>query len=152
MNKEGESYKKTSNIIKSEKELRKICIRLSNIRNDYLHKTTTEIIKREPSYIILENLNVRGMMKNRHLSKTVQEQKFYEFRKQMEYKASWNSIEVVFADRFYPSSKMCSCCGNINKDLKLKDRVYICSECGFIMDRDFNASLNIKNYYYQSTK
>ena len=152
MNKEGESYKKTSNIIKSEKELRKICIRLSNIRNDYLHKTTTEIIKREPSYIILENLNVRGMMKNRHLSKTVQEQKFYEFRKQIEYKASWNSIEVVFADRFYPSSKMCSCCGNINKDLKLKDRVYICSECGFIMDRDFNASLNIKNYYYQSTK
>jgi len=88
MNKEGGSYKKTSNIIKSEKELRKICIRLSNIRNDYLHKTTTEIIKREPSYIVLENLNVRGMMKNRHLSKTVQEQKFYEFRKQIEYKAS----------------------------------------------------------------
>lgn len=152
INKKGGSYKKTSNIIKSEKELRKICIRLTNIRNDYLHKTTTEIIKRKPSYIVLEDLNVSGMMKNKHLSKAVQEQKFYEFRRQIEYKSSWNNIEIVFADRFYPSSKTCSCCGHIKKDLKLSDRTYICEECGLVIDRDFNASLNLKNYYYKSTK
>lgn len=152
MNKKGESYKKTSNIIKSEKELRKICIRLTNIRNDYLHKITTEIIKRKPSYIVLEDLNVSGMMKNKHLSKAVQQQKFYEFRKQIEYKANWNNIEVMYTNRFYPSSKRCSCCGNIKKDLKLSDRTYVCLECGLKIDRDFNASLNLKNYYYQSTK
>lgn len=151
MNKKGGSYKKTSNIIKSEKELRKICIRLTNIRNDYLHKTTTEIIKRKPSYIVLEDLNVSGMMKNKHLAKAVSEQKLYEFRRQIEYKADWNNIEVIFADRFYPSSKMCSRCGYVKKDLKLSDRVYICPKCGFVIDRDFNASLNLKNYYYQST-
>ena len=151
MNKRGVRYKKTSNIIKSEKELRKICIRLSNMRNDHLHKTTTKIIKRKPSYIVLEDLNVRGMMKNKHLAKAVSEQKLYEFRRQIEYKADWNNIEVIFADRFYPSSKMCSRCGYVKKDLKLSDRVYICPKCGFVIDRDFNASLNLKNYYYQST-
>ena len=84
-------------------------------------------------------------MKNKHLSKAVQEQGFYEFRKQIEYKAKWNNIPVIIADRFFPSSKMCSCCGNIKKDLKLSDRIYKC-ECGNIINRDFQASLNLKKY------
>ena len=144
-NKKGENYCKTSNIIKREKELLKISKRLTNIRHNYLHQTTSEIIKRKPSFICIEDLNVNGMMKNRHLSKAVQEQKFYEFRRQIEYKAKWNNIPVIIADRFFPSSKMCSCCGHIKKDLKLSDRIYKC-ECGNIINRDFQASLNLKKY------
>lgn len=144
-NKKGENYCKTSNIIKREKELLKISKRLTNIRHDYLHQTTSEIIKRKPSFICIEDLNVSGMMKNRHLSKAVQEQKFYEFRRQIEYKAKWNNIPIIIADRFFPSSKMCSCCGHIKKDLKLSDRIYKCG-CGNIINRDFQASLNLKKY------
>ena len=145
MNKKGESYKKTSNIIKREKELLKLTRRLTNIRHNYLHQTTSEIIKRKPSFICIEDLNVRGMMKNRHLSKAVRQQRLYEFRRQIEYKSAWNNIPVVIADRFFPSSKLCSCCGMIKKDLKLSDRIYKC-ECGNVIDRDFQASLNLKAY------
>lgn len=144
-NKKGASYCKTNNIIKKEKELLKIIKRLTNTRQNYLHQTTSEIVKREPSFICMENLHVSGMMKNRHLSKAVQQQKFYEFRRQIEYKSAWNNIPVIIADRFFPSSKLCSCCGNIKKDLKLSDRVYKC-ECGNIIDRDYQASLNLKMY------
>ena len=144
-NKKGESYCKTSNIIKSKKKLLKINNRLTNIRQNYLHQTTSEIIKREPSFICIEDLNVSGLMKNRHLSKAIQEQKLYEFRKQIEYKAMWNNIPIIIADRFFPSSKLCSCCGNIKKDLKLSDRIYKC-ECGNVIDRDYQASLNLKRY------
>ena len=144
-NKKGENYCKTSNIIKREKELLKTTKRLTNIRHDYIHQTTSEIIKRKPSFICIEDLNVSGMMKNRHLSKAVQEQGLSEFRRQIEYKAKWNNIPVIIADRFFPSSKMCSCCGNIKKDLKLSDRIYKC-ECGNIINRDFQASLNLKTY------
>lgn len=144
-NKEGESYCKTKNIIKKEKLLLRLNHRLTNIRHDYLHQVTSEIIKREPSFIVLENLNVSGMMKNRHLSKAVQQQGFYEFRRQIEYKSVWNNISVILADRFFPSSKLCSCCGNIKKDLKLSDRIYKC-ECGNIIDRDYQAALNLKRY------
>ena len=144
-NKKGENYCKTSNIIKREKELLKISKHLKNIRQNYLHQITSEIIKRKPSFICIEDLNVSGMMKNRHLSKAVQEQKFYEFRRQIEYKAKWNNIPLIVADRFFPSSKMCSCCGHIKKDLKLSDRIYKC-ECGNIINRDFQASLNLKKY------
>ena len=144
-NKKGGDYCKTSNIIKREKELLKIIKHLTNIRHNYLHQTTSEIIKRKPSFICIEDLNVNGMMKNKHLSKAVQEQKFYEFRRQIEYKAKWNNIPVIIADRFFPSSKMCSCCGHIKKDLKLSDRIYKC-ECGNIINRDFQASLNLKKY------
>ena len=144
-NKKGENYCKTSNIIKREKELLKISKRLTNIRHDYLHQTTSEIIKRKPSFICIEDLNVSGMMKNRHLSEAIQQQGLYEFRRQIEYKAKWNDIPVIIADRFFPSSKMCSCCGNIKKDLKLSDRIYKC-ECGNIINRDFQASLNLKKY------
>ena len=145
MNKEGERYKKTSNIIKREKELLKTSKRLTNIRQNYLHQTTSEIIKRKPSFICIEDLNVSGMMKNRHLSKAVQEQGLSEFKRQIEYKAKWNNIPVIIADRFFPSSKMCSCCGHIKKDLKLSDRIYKCG-CGNIINRDFQASLNLKTY------
>ena len=144
-NKKGGSYCKTSNIIKREKELLKITKRLTNIRQNHRHQTTSEIIKREPSFICIEDLNVSGMMKNKHLSKAIQEQGFYEFRRQIEYKAKWNNIPVIIADRFFPSSKLCSCCGNIKKDLKLSDRIYKC-DCGNIIDRDFQASLNLKIY------
>ena len=144
-NKKGVSYCKTSNIIKREKELLRIIKRLTNIRQNYLHQTTTEIVKRKPSFICMEDLNVSGMMKNKHLSKAVQQQCFYEFRKQIEYKSNWNNISVIIADRFFPSSKLCSCCGNIKKDLKLSDRIYKC-ECGNVIDRDFQASLNLKMY------
>ena len=144
-NKKGGSYCKTSNIVKSEKELLKLNHRLTNIRQNYLHQTTTEIVKTKPSYIVLEDLNVKGMMKNRHLSKAVQQQCFGEFRRQIEYKSAWNNIPVIIADRFFPSSKLCSCCGNIKKDLKLSDRIYKC-ECGNVIDRDYQAALNLKRY------
>ena len=144
-NKKGESYCKTSNIIKREKELLKLNHRLTNIRQNYLHQTTIEIVKTKPSYIVLEDLNVKGMMKNRHLSKAIQQQCFGEFRRQIEYKSAWNNIQVIIADRFFPSSKLCSCCGNIKKDLKLSDRIYKC-KCGNVIDRDFQAALNLKRY------
>ena len=144
-NKKGVSYCKTSNIIKREKELLKVNKRLTNIRHNYLHQTTSEIVKRKPSFICIEDLNVSGMMKNRHLSKAIQQQGFYEFRRQIEYKSAWNNIPVIIIDRFFPSSKLCSCCGTIKKDLKLSDRIYRC-DCGNIIDRDYQASLNLKQY------
>ena len=144
-NKKGECYYKTSNIIKREKELLKMIKRLTNIRQNHLHQTTSEIIKRKPSFVCIEDLNVSGMMKNRHLSKTIQQQGFYEFRRQIKYKSEWNNIPLIIADKFFPSSKLCSCCGTIKKDLKLSDRIYKC-ECGNIIDRDFQASLNLKIY------
>ena len=144
-NKKGASYCKTSNIIKREKELLRTIKRLTNIRQNYLHQTTSEIVKRKPSFICMEDLNVSGMMKNKYLSKALQEQKIYEFRKQIKNKSERNNIPVIIADRFFPSSKLCSCCGNLKKDLKLSDRIYKC-ECGNIIDRDFQASLNLKRY------
>ena len=144
-NKKGECYCKTSNIIKSEKELLKLNHRLTNIRQNYLHQTTSEIVKREPSFICIEDLNVKGMMKNRHLSKAIQQQSFGEFRRQIEYKSKWNNTKVIIADRFFPSSRLCSCCGKIKKDLKLSDRIYRC-ECGNVIDRDYQAAINLKQY------
>ena len=144
-NKKGESYCKTSNVIKKEKLLLKLNHRLTNIRLNHLHQITFEIIKRKPSFIVLEDLNVSGMMKNKHLSKAVQQQGFYEFKRQIEYKAKWHNIPAVIADRFFPSSKLCRCCGAIKKDLRLSDRIYEC-ECGNRIDRDYQSSLNLKRY------
>ena len=144
-NKEGEKYCKTSNIIKREKKLLKLNHRLTSIRQNYLHQTTSEIVKRKPSFTCMEDLNVKGMMKNRHLSKAVGQQCFGEFRRQIEYKAVWNNIPVIVADRFYPSSKLRSCCGNIKKDLKLSERIYKC-ECGNVIGRDYQESLKLKRY------
>jgi putative transposase len=146
MNKKGERYCKTSNLIKSEKRLLRINHRLADIRANHVHQATRIIINRKPRFICLEDLNVQGMMKNKHLSEKVQEQNFYEFRRQIEYKAHWARIPVVIADRWFPSSKTCVECGYINKDLKLSDRTYVCPVCGNVIDRDFQASLNLKRY------
>lgn len=146
ISKKGDSYCKTSNIIKAEKKLLKLNHRLTDIRHDYLHQTTTEIINRKPKFIVLEDLNVKGMMKNKHLSESVAEQCFYEFYRQIEYKSSWNNIKFIIVDRFYASSKICSCCGAVKKDLKLSDRIYKCDNCNTVIDRDKNASINLYNY------
>ncbi|UZW15898.1 RNA-guided endonuclease TnpB family protein [Clostridium pasteurianum] len=147
--KEGENrykFTKTYNIKKLEKEVKLIQRRLSNIRLNHIHQATTEIAKTKPSRIVVEDLNVKGMLKNKHLSKAIQEQCFYKFISILEYKSKFNGIEFVKADRFYPSSKTCSCCGEIKKDLKLKDRVFICPSCNNKIDRDKNASINLSRY------
>lgn len=145
-NKRGERYCKTSNITKSQEQLLRVSRKLTNIRHNYMHQVTTEIVNREPKFIVLEDLNVSGMMKNRHLAKAIQEQSFYEFYRQIKYKAKWHNIELITADRYYPSSKLCSCCGSIKKDLTLRDRIYVCDVCGFTIDRDYQASINLRNY------
>lgn len=145
-NKQGNKFVKTRSIERCEEKLRKMYARLSNIRNNYIHQTTHKLVSLLPKRVVMEDLNVRGMMKNKHLSKDVQEQCFYEFIRQMKYKCEWNGIEFVQVDRFYPSSKTCSCCGNIKKDLRLSDRTYVCNECGFTIDRDLNASINLMRY------
>lgn len=145
-NKKGVSYCKTSNIIKSEKELLKVNRRLTNIRHNHIHQTTSEIVNRKPMFIVLEDLNVKGMLKNKHLSKAIQEQCLYEFYRQIQYKSSWINIQFIEADRYFASSKLCSVCGYVNKNLKLSDRTYICPECGNVIDRDYQASLNLKAY------
>jgi len=120
--------------------------KLTNIRNNYINQVTTEIVKTKPSKIVLEDLNIKGLMKNKHNAKSIADAKWYEFRRQILYKAELYGIEVVLADRFYPSSKTCSYCGNYKKDLKLNDRTYICNECRLIIDRDINAAINLANY------
>ena len=145
-NKKGESYQKTRNIIKSEKQLLRVTHRLTDIRTNYIQQVTTEIVKREPSFIVMEDLNVTGMMKNKHLAKAVQEQKLAEFYRIIRYKCEWNGIRFITADSFYASSKTCSVCGSIKKDLKLSDRIYRCEHCGATIDRDLNASINLCQY------
>lgn len=147
--KEGENrykFTKTNNIEKIEREIRLIHRRLTNIRLNHIHQATTEIVKTKPSRIVVEDLNVSGMMKNKHLSKAIGEQSFYKFISILEYKSKFNGIEFVKADRFYPSSKTCSSCGEIKKDLKLKDRVFNCPSCNIKIDRDKNASINLSRY------
>ena len=140
--KKGESTQK--NIQKQVLKVQKLHHRIDNIRTDYINKTIAEIVKTKPSYITIEDLNVSGMMKNRHLSRAVASQKFYEFRTRLKAKCAENGIELRIVDRWYPSSKLCHCCGSIKKDLKLSDRTYRC-DCGYVEDRDFNASLNLRD-------
>ena len=144
--KEKRNYKECKNLEKQRIKVNHLYKRLTNIRNNHLHQITTEIVKTKPSRVVMEDLNVSGMMKNKHLAKALAEQKFYTFIEMMKYKCDKCGIEFVQVDRFYPSSKTCSCCGSIKKDLKLSDRKYICSECGLIIDRDLNASINLANY------
>lgn len=134
------------NIQKQKHIVQNLYRKLTNIRNNYINQVTTEIVKTKPSRIVIENLNVSGMMKNKHLSKAIADSKWYEFRRQILYKAELYGIEVVLADQFYPSSKTCSYCGSYKKDLKLNDRTYICQECGLVIDRDINAAINLANY------
>ena len=140
--KEGESTQK--NIQKQKLKVQRLHHRIDNIRTDYINKTIAEMVKTKPSYITIEDLNVKGMMKNRHLAKAVASQKFYEFRTKLKAKCNENGIELRVVDRWYPSSKICHCCGTIKKDLKLSDRIYRC-DCGYIEDRDFNAALNLRD-------
>ena len=146
MNKKGNQFVKTNNIIKLERQIKLVHRRLNNIRNNHIHQATSKIIKLNPYRVVMEDLNVSGMMKNKHLAEKIAEQKFYEFKRQMKYKCEFNKIEFALADRWYPSSKACSCCKNIKKDLKLSDRTYNCNVCGLVIDRDKNASINLGNY------
>lgn len=143
-NKKEKGEATRQNIQKQIFRVQKLHQRLSNIRTDYINKTLSSIVKQKPSYITIEDLNVSGMMKNKHLSKAIASQKFFEFRTKLISKCKENNIELRIVDRFYPSSKTCSSCGEIKKDLKLKDRVYKCN-CGLIINRDLNASINLKN-------
>ena len=133
-----------ANIQKQKLKVQKLHHRIDNIRTDYINKTIAEMVKIKPSYITIEDLNVKGMMKNRHLSKAVASQKFYEFRAKLLAKCKESGIELRVVDRWYPSSKTCHCCGSIKKDLKLSDRIFKC-RCGYIEDRDFNAALNLRD-------
>lgn len=143
-NKKEKGVVTRQNIQKQVVKVQKLHQRLTNIRTDYINKTISEIVKTKPSYIVIEDLAVSNMMKNKHLSKAVASQKFFEFRTKLTTKCKENNIELRVVDRFYPSSKTCSNCGEIKKDLKLSDRVYKCT-CGLIIDRDLNASINLKN-------
>ena len=143
-NKEKKGETTRQNIQKQVLKVQKIHKKMDDIRTDYINKTINEIVKTKPSYITIEDLNVTGMMKNRHLSKAVATQKNYEFRTKLEAKCKENGIELRIVDRWYPSSKMCNKCGNIKKDLKLSDRKYVCT-CGHTADRDYNASLNLRD-------
>ena len=141
--KKGESTQR-ANIQKQKLKVQKLHHKIDDIRTDYINKTIAEIVKTKPSYITIEDLNVSGMMKNKHLSKAVASQKFYEFRTKLQAKCKENGIELRVVDRWYPSSKTCHCCGAIKKDLKLSDRIFQC-DCGYIEDRDFNAALNLRD-------
>ena len=141
--KKGGSTQKR-NIQKQRLKIQKLHHRIDNIRTDYINKIIAEIVKTKPSYITIEDLNVSGMMKNRHLSKAVASQKFYEFKTKLLAKCKENGIELRIVDRWFPSSKTCHCCKSIKKDLKLSDRIFRC-DCGYIEDRDFNAALNLRD-------
>lgn len=150
-----ESLKKSTNNLKGEAtrqnirkqklKVQRLHHRLECIRTDYINKVISELVKTKPAWITLENLNISGMMKNRHLSKAIAQQKFFEFRTKLTAKCKEYGVELRFVDRFYPSSKICHNCGCIKSDLKLSDRIYTCSECGYTADRDFNASLNLRD-------
>ena len=145
MNKNGLKYIKTKNIVKLEHKIRHVQHKLNGIRDNYTHQATTEIVKTKPSFVVIEDLNIQGMMKNKHLSKAIQQQNLYEFGRQIKYKGLWDNIEIRIANRWYPSSKTCHECGNVNRLLDLNDREWVCTECGCVLDRDYNASLNLRD-------
>ena len=146
INKDGKKFIKTKNIIKLERKIKLINRTLTNIRVNHTHQVTTEIVKTKPSKIVIETLRVTNMLKNKHLSKAISEQSFYRFISFIEYKCKLYGIELERVPTLYPSSKKCSHCGAIKKDLKLSDRTYHCECCGLTIDRDYNASLNLTNY------
>ncbi len=140
--KKGEATRQ--NIQKQIAKVQKLHHRINHIRTDHINKSVGEIVKTKPSYIMMEDLNISGMMKNRHLSKAVASQKFHEFRRKLEAKCRETGIQLRIADRWYPSSKLCHECGRVKSDLKLSEREYICG-CGYRADRDYNASLNLRD-------
>ena len=145
-NKKGGKFVKTSNIVKLEKKIKLVNRKIANIRQNHIHHATAAIVKTKPSRVVMESLNIRGMMKNRHLCKAIGEQGMHNFKTIMRYKCEYYGIEFVEADKWYPSSRKCVVCGNIKKDLKLSDRTYRCPECGNVIDRDYQAALNLSNY------
>ena len=146
MNKQDKKFIKTNNIKKLEVEIKKVYKRLTNIRTDYIQKVTTEIVKPKPSQIVMETLNIGGMMKNKHLSKAIQQQKLYEFKILLKYKSIRNGVKFIEANKWYPSSKTCSKCGYIKPKLSLGEREFVCESCGCIIDRDLNAAVNLSRY------
>lgn len=146
MNKQGNKYVKTNNIIKLETKINTLHKKLNNIHMDYRHKVTTEIVKTKPFRVVMEKLNVTQMLKNKHLSQSVSKQGFYEFKALMKYKCEKNGIEFIEADKWYPSSKTCSKCGYVKPKLSLSERTFVCECCGAVIDRDKNASINLSRY------
>ena len=146
VNKQGNKFIKTKNISRLERKIQKKRIKLDSIKKDYFHKSSTALVRTKPRAIVLEDLNVAGMRKNKHLSHSLQEASISTFKQMLINKAESYGIEVVLADRFYPSSQICSRCGNRKVDLKLSERVYKCPVCGLEIDRDLNASINLKHY------
>ena len=146
------NWEKTKGIERYEKIAREINYKLSNIRHNYVHQTTHKLVSLLPDQIIMEDLNVSELMKNKHLAKAIGEQNLYEFIRQMKYKCEWNGIKFVQADKFYPSSKTCSCCGKLKRNLKLSDRTYKCDQCGLVIDRDYNAAINLMKYVSQNER
>ena len=146
LNKNGGSYQKTKNIQKLEIKIKKLHRKLRNIRLNHIHQATNKLVKTNARLVVMEDLKVSNMMKNKHLAKAIQQQGFYTFINQMKYKCEWRGIRFIQVPTFYPSSKTCSCCGNIKKDLKLSDRTYVCTECGYTADRDKNATYNLAKY------
>ena len=140
------SYEETNAVKELKDQIKRLYFHIANIQRDYIHQTTHALVSLLPRMVTMEDLNVKGMMKNRCNSRAIGEQCFYEFIRQMKYKCEWNGIEFFQVDRFYPSSKTCSCCGTIKKDLRQGDRTYICKECGTVIDRDYNAAINLMKY------
>ena len=145
-NKVGGKYVKTNNIIKLEQEIKMIHRKLKNIRDTYIHQVTYDLVRTKPGYIVIEDLNVSGMLKNKHLSKAIQQQEFYKFRQYLTYKCEFFGVGLIVADRFYASTKIMSCCGYKHKFISLSQRILYCPECGEVIDRDLNAAINLKNY------
>lgn len=143
MKKEGRTFGESKNIAKTKKKIKLLHRKLKHIRETYYHTITAEIVKTKPSKIVVEDLNVKGMMKNRHLAKSIAKQSFYTFKSMLKYKCEFYKIEFKEADRFYPSSKLCSCCGHKKDKLSLSERIYSCEVCGTSIDRDLNAAINL---------
>lgn len=143
---QNDSFVKTANILKVEEQIRELFYHISMTKQNYIHQTTHKLVSMRPYRVVMEDLNVSGMMKNKYLSRAIQEQGFYEFVRQMKYKCECNGIEFIQVDRFYPSSKTCSDCGAVKANLKLDDRMYVCPKCGLTIDRDYNAAINLMKY------
>ena len=138
--------------LKTKIKLQKLYFNISNIRKDTIHKMTNSLVKNKPEQIVIEDLNVLSMLKNRKLSRAIFDLGLYEIRRQLEYKCKWNGINLIIANRFFPSSKLCSICGYKNTELTLKDREWECPLCGIKHDRDMNAAINLKNYTVNLTE
>lgn len=145
-NKKRGVLQKTNNVIRLEQQIRLLHRQLRNIRNTYIHQVTYDLVKAKPGHIVIEDLNVRGMMKNRHLSKAVQQQGFATFRHHITYKCKAYGVDLIVADRVFASSKTCGCCGFRRERLSLSERTFICPQCGLSLDRDLNAAINLRNY------